>query len=78
MADSWATAREQALMKYLMDIEKWVDDMRKVWGPDWARVWRDWINQQKQQITANTRQINDHIRQVESQAAKAGYKVTWS
>jgi hypothetical protein len=32
MADSgWATAQEQALMKYLMEIDQWVDNMRKIY-----------------------------------------------
>jgi hypothetical protein len=54
-------------MQLLMAIDQWVDDMRKVWGPDWAKHWKDWIEHQRQQgrqqIHANARMIEAHERQ---------------
>jgi len=74
-------AAGEALDKALDDLDAWVETMRRIWGDEWARKWKEAIVQRRregrQQIAANARQIADYQRAVERQAAAAGYKVTW-
>jgi hypothetical protein len=48
MADSrWETAADEELDKALLDLSNWVTNMEKIWGPEWAKHWREKIEQQR-------------------------------
>jgi ElaB/YqjD/DUF883 family membrane-anchored ribosome-binding protein len=81
MADSgWASAQEQALMKYLMEMDQWINNMEKLWGPEWAKQMRKQLEEGKRQAQQRIRgfaqTIEDKKREYERQAAAAGHQVT--
>jgi hypothetical protein len=79
--NDWASAHEQALMRWRMALEEWADAQERIYGKDWARRWRERLRRQhddqRRQIRDHARQIERYRGEVERQAGRAGYRVTW-